>query len=64
MTDETGTNEELLTSVERVIETPPQKIFDLLADPSRHPEIDGSGSVRAASAGRSDLSWDRSSRCR
>ena len=51
MTDEASANEELLTSVERVIATPPQKIFDLLADPSRHPEIDGSGSVRAAKRG-------------
>ena len=51
MTDETGTHEELLTSVERVIAAPAQKIFDLLADPSRHPEIDGSGSVRAATRG-------------
>ena len=51
MTDETGTDEELLTSVERVIAAPPQRIFDLLADPSRHPEIDGSGSVRAAKRG-------------
>ena len=51
MTDETGTDEELLTSVERVIAAPAQKIFDLLADPSRHPEIDGSGAVRAAKRG-------------
>ena len=35
-------------SVERVIPAPAEKIFDLLADPSRHREIDGSGSVRAA----------------
>ena len=51
MTDETGTDEAFLTSVERVISAPPQKIFDLLADPSRHPAIDGSGSVRAAKCG-------------
>jgi len=37
-------------TVERVIPAPPEKIFDLLADPRRHPEIDGSGSVRRASA--------------
>ena len=37
-----------IESVERVIPAPPEKIFDLLADPSRHPEIDGSGSVRDA----------------
>lgn len=32
-------------SVERVIAAPPEKIFDLLADPARHHDIDGSGSV-------------------
>jgi uncharacterized protein YndB with AHSA1/START domain len=35
-------------SVERVVPAPPQQVFDLLADPRRHPEIDGSGSVRRA----------------
>jgi uncharacterized protein YndB with AHSA1/START domain len=35
-------------SVERVIPAPPEVIFDLLADPSRHQEIDGSGTVRDA----------------
>ncbi|HWW45479.1 MAG TPA: SRPBCC family protein [Acidimicrobiia bacterium] len=38
-------------SVERVIPAPPDKIFELLADPRRHPDIDGSGSVRRAKAG-------------
>ena len=33
-------------SVERVIPAEPETIFALLADPSRHQEIDGSGSVR------------------
>ena len=32
----------------REIQAPAQKIFDLLADPRRHHEIDGSGSVQAA----------------
>ena len=45
----TDTNE--VTSVERVIAAPPEKIFDLLADPSRHREIDGSGTVRDAKTG-------------
>jgi uncharacterized protein YndB with AHSA1/START domain len=36
-------------SVERVIPAPPPAIFDLLADPRRHHDIDGSGSVREAS---------------
>ena len=35
-------------SVERVIPAPPEKIFELLADPSRHHEIDGSGTVKEA----------------
>jgi len=38
-------------TVERVIPAPPDKIFELLADPRRHPEIDGSGSVRRAKEG-------------
>jgi len=37
-------------SVERVITAPPEKIFDLLADPRHHHEIDGSGSVKDAKA--------------
>jgi uncharacterized protein YndB with AHSA1/START domain len=45
-----------LVSVERVIPAPPEAIFALLADPSRHPEIDGSGTVkRAATSGRLKL---------
>ena len=39
------------TSVERVIAAPPSAIFALLADPDRHREIDGSGTVREAPAG-------------
>jgi uncharacterized protein YndB with AHSA1/START domain len=35
-------------SAERVIPQPPEAIFALLADPSRHADIDGSGSVRPA----------------
>jgi uncharacterized protein YndB with AHSA1/START domain len=34
-------------SVERIIPAAPESIFDVLADPARHPEIDASGSVRA-----------------
>jgi uncharacterized protein YndB with AHSA1/START domain len=40
-----------VASAERVIPAPPEKIFDLLADPSRHREIDGSGTVRDAKGG-------------
>lgn len=35
-------------TVERVIPAPPEKIFALLSDASRHPDIDGSGTVRKA----------------
>jgi uncharacterized protein YndB with AHSA1/START domain len=40
-----------VASAERVIPAPPEKIFDLLADPSRHRDIDGSGTVRDAKSG-------------
>ena len=33
-------------SVDRIIPAPPEAIFDVLADPARHSEIDGSGSVK------------------
>ncbi|MGZ4689686.1 MAG: SRPBCC family protein [Acidimicrobiia bacterium] len=33
-------------TVERLIAAPPEAIFALLVDPSRHREIDGSGTVR------------------
>jgi uncharacterized protein YndB with AHSA1/START domain len=42
-------------TIERVIAAPPEKIFDLLADPSRHHDIDGSGTVREAKDGPSRL---------
>lgn len=35
-------------SVSRVIAAPPQVIFDVLADPAKHPVIDGSDTVIAA----------------
>jgi uncharacterized protein YndB with AHSA1/START domain len=38
-------------SVERVIAASPDRIFDILADPARHTEFDGSGSVREAAEG-------------
>ncbi len=43
-------------SVERLIASAPGPIFDLLADPSRHREIDGSGTVRDAPSGSVRLS--------
>ena len=36
-----------VVSVERVIKAPPAVIFAIVADASRHPDIDGSGSVKA-----------------
>jgi uncharacterized protein YndB with AHSA1/START domain len=38
-------------SVERVIAATPKEIFDVIADPARHRDFDGSGSVRAVAAG-------------
>jgi uncharacterized protein YndB with AHSA1/START domain len=46
-----------VASAERVIPAPPEKIFDLLADPSRHPDIDGSGTVRDAKGGSERLAF-------
>jgi hypothetical protein len=37
-----------VVSVERVIPALAERIFPLVADPARHPEIDGSGTVRGA----------------
>ena len=37
-----------VVSVERVILATPEKIFDLLADPTQHPRFDGSDTVKAA----------------
>jgi uncharacterized protein YndB with AHSA1/START domain len=43
-------------SVERVVHATPERVFDLLADPRRHREIDGSGTVRTAVDGPDRLS--------
>ena len=37
-----------VVSVSKVIAAPPEKIFDVLCDPARHGEIDGSGMVQSA----------------
>jgi len=37
-----------IVSVERVIHAPPEKIFDLLADPAQHSRFDGSDTVKGA----------------
>ncbi len=39
-----------------LVEAPAERIFDLLADPRRHPDFDGSGSVRGAVSGPERLS--------
>ncbi len=39
------------TSVRRLIPSPPEPIFDLLADPAGHAAIDGGGTVRSARSG-------------
>jgi uncharacterized protein YndB with AHSA1/START domain len=40
-----------VVSVERLVAAPAERIFDLLVDPERHHDIDGSGSVRNAKGG-------------
>ena len=40
-----------IVSVERVIAAPPEEIFEILADPDRHHDIDGSGTVVKAKQG-------------
>jgi uncharacterized protein YndB with AHSA1/START domain len=37
-----------VVTVERFIASPPEPIFELIADPRRHRDIDGSGTVRGA----------------
>jgi hypothetical protein len=44
------TDERVVRGV-RFVPAEPQAIFDLLADPSQHPLIDGSGTVRSAADG-------------
>lgn len=39
-----------------VIQAPAERIFEILADPRRHPDFDGSGSVRGAISGPERLS--------
>ena len=40
-----------VVSTERVVPAAPEAIFDLVADASRHPDIDGSGSVKQVKPG-------------
>ena len=48
---ETSDSSRDVATVERLIAAPAATIFDLLADPSRHQEIDGSGTVKGAQEG-------------
>lgn len=41
------TNDDKKIQVERVIDQPADVLFEILSNPKRHPEIDGSGMVRA-----------------
>ncbi len=43
-----------VVSATRTVSAPAQEIFDLLATPARHAEIDGSGSVREVQPGTPD----------
>jgi hypothetical protein len=40
-----------VVSTERIVPAAPEAIFDLVADASRHPDIDGSGAVRQVKPG-------------
>jgi len=51
MAENTTSGSSDVETVERFIPAPANQIFDLLADPSRHREIDGSGMVREAAEG-------------
>ena len=44
-----------VVTVERTIPAPPEAVFALLADPDRHSEIDGSGTVQKAHGGSQKL---------
>ena len=45
------TGDPLLVGAEITINAPARKIFELLATPERHPDIDGSGTVRGSLRG-------------
>ncbi len=46
----------LSVSVEKVVRATPEAVFDLLADPRRHSELDGSGTVQGVVDGPERLS--------
>jgi uncharacterized protein YndB with AHSA1/START domain len=47
-------NSDRIMIAERFIAAPPEKIFELVANPKRHPDIDGSGTVKQADTGGPD----------
>lgn len=47
-------SDDLKISASRVIPASPEEIFDLLTDPTKHPVLDGSGSVQAPLPGNPD----------
>jgi uncharacterized protein YndB with AHSA1/START domain len=51
VTGEQATIADRKVSASTVVAAPPAEVFALLADPHRHHEFDGSGSVRAAVSG-------------
>ncbi|WP_375490501.1 SRPBCC family protein [uncultured Jatrophihabitans sp.] len=48
-------DDKYLKHAELTIDAPPAEIFALLSDPDRHPEIDGSGTVRGVQASTAPL---------
>lgn len=51
MSDTSAAGHPDVETVERLIPAPADAIFDLLADPARHRDIDGSGTVRESKEG-------------
>jgi uncharacterized protein YndB with AHSA1/START domain len=43
-----GMNDMQQNQVSRIVEAPVERVFALLADPDRHPDLDGSGTLRAS----------------
>jgi len=56
---ETPDSSRNVATVERLVLAPASAIFDLLADPSRHQEIDGSGTVKGVSGEAADKGSQR-----
>lgn len=49
MTEPSGTSyDDQSITVSRWVDAPPERVFMLLSDPDRHPDLDASGTVRAS----------------